>query len=128
MTPSKPQKTRILDSIDMWHRHLVHLKPPAMKRLLVAMVQYSTNHDISLYDICIYAKYQQKFERIKIPSSSIPFELIHSNLCSPIKHPSFSGATYYIIYVDDCTKHTKLYFLLGKSVDEITSQFDHYHT
>jgi hypothetical protein len=55
------------------------------------------------------------------------FELIYSDLCGPIKHPSLGGATYYIIYVDDCTKHTELYFLVGKSSDEITAKFDHYH-
>jgi hypothetical protein len=98
-----------------------------MKKLLAAMVQYSENHDISSCDICIHAKYQQTFERMKVPSSSVPFELIHSDLCGPIKHPCLSGATYYIIYVDDCAKHTELYFLIGKSANKITSKFDHYH-
>jgi hypothetical protein len=29
--------------------------------------------------------------------------------------------------MDDCTKHTELYFLVGKSSDEITVKFNHYH-
>jgi hypothetical protein len=98
-----------------------------MKKLLAATVQYSENHDISPCDIYIGAKHQQTFERTKVPSSSVPFELIHSNLCGPIKQPSLGGAAYYIIYVDDCTKHTELYFLVGKSADEIMSKLDHYH-
>jgi hypothetical protein len=99
-----------------------------MKKLLVAMVQYSEDHDTASCDICIQAKHQQKFERMKVPSSSIPFELIYSNLCGPIKYPSLSGTAYYIIYMDDCTKHTELYFLVGKLLDEIIAIFDHYHT
>jgi hypothetical protein len=79
-----------------------------MKKLLVAMVQYSEDHDTASCHICIRAKHQQKFERIKVPSSSVLFELIHSDLYGPIKHPSLGGATYYIVYVDDCTKHTEL--------------------
>jgi hypothetical protein len=127
MTLGKPQKTRISDSIELWHRHLAHLNPSPMKTLLAATVQYSENHNISSCDICIRAKHQQKFEIMKVTSSSVPFELIHSDLCSPMKRPSLGGAIYYIIYVDDYTKHTELYFLVGKSADEITSKFDHYH-
>jgi hypothetical protein len=44
-----------------------------------------------------------------------------------MKHPSLGGATYYIVYVDDCTKHTELYFLVGKSSDKITAKFNHYY-
>jgi hypothetical protein len=127
ITPGEPRKTHISDSIKLWHRYLAHLNPSAMTKLLAATVQYSENHDISSCDICIRAKYQQKFKRTKVPSSSVPFELIHSDLCGPIKHPSLGSAAYYIIYVDDCAKHTVLYFLVGKSADEITSKFDHYH-
>jgi hypothetical protein len=97
MTPGEPRKTRMSDSIELWHRRLAHLNPSAMKKLLAATVQYSENHDLSSCDICIHAKHQQKFERTKVPSSSIPFELIHSDLCGPIKHPSLDSAEYYII-------------------------------
>jgi transposase InsO family protein len=127
MTPGEPQRTLRSDSIELWHRRVAHLNSSAMKKLLAATVQYSEDHDTALCDICIRAKHQQKFQRTKVPSSSVPFELIHSDLCGPIKHPSLGGATYYIVYVDDCTKHTALYFLVGKSSDEITAKFDHHH-
>jgi hypothetical protein len=127
ITPGESQRTLRSNSIELLHRRLAYLNSSAMKKLLAAMVQYSEHHDTASYDICIRAKHQQKFERIKIPSSSVPFELIHSDLCSPIKHPSLGGATYYIIYMDDCVKHTELYCLVGKSLDEITAKFDHYH-
>jgi hypothetical protein len=127
ITPSEPQRTLRSDSIELWHRRLVYLNSSAMKKLLLAMVQYSEDYDIASCDICIRAKHQQKFERTKVPSSSVPFELIHSDLCGPIKHPSLSGATYYIVYMDDCRKHTELYFPVGKSSDKITVKFNHYH-
>jgi hypothetical protein len=127
ITPGKPQKTYISDLIELWHRYLVYLNPLAMKILLVAMVQYSNNHNISLYNICIHAKHHVIFDRIQVPSSSIPFEFIYSDLCGPIKHPSLSGAAYYIIYVDNYTKYTKLYFLVGKLANEIMLKFNYYY-
>jgi hypothetical protein len=128
MTPSEPQRTLRSDSIELWHRHLAHLNSLAMKKLLAAMVQYSEDHNTASCVICIRAKHQQIFERMKVPFSFVPFELIHSNLCGPIKYPSLGGAAYYIIYLDDCTKYTELYFLVGKSSDEITAKYDHDHT
>jgi predicted transcriptional regulator YdeE len=127
ITPGEPQRTLRSDSIELWHRRLAHLNSSVMKKLLAAMVQYSEDHDTASCDIYIQAKHQQKFERTKVSSSSVPFELIHSDLCSPIKYPSLGGATYYIVYMDDCTKHTEVYFLVGKSSDEITVKFNHYH-
>jgi hypothetical protein len=98
-----------------------------MRKVLGTMAQNSDDHNSASYNICIQAKYQQRFERAKVLSSSVPFELIHSDLCGPMKHPSLGGAAYYIIYVDDCMKHTELYFLVGKSSDEIVTKFEHYH-
>ena len=45
---------------------------------------------------CIQAKQQQHIVRTRAPRSSIPFELVHSDLCGPMKH-SIGGAQYYII-------------------------------
>jgi len=43
----------------------------------------------------------------------MPFALVHSDLCGPMKH-SIGGAQYYIIYIDDCTRYTEVYFLITK--------------
>jgi hypothetical protein len=99
----------------------------AMRMLLGIMAQNSDNYNLASCNICIQAKHQQRFERAKVLSSSVPFKLIHSYLCGPIKHPSLAGTAYYIIYVDNCMKHTELYFLVGKSSDEIITKFEHYH-
>jgi len=63
--------------------------------------------------------------RTKASRTLTPFELIHSDLCGPIKH-SIGGAQYYIIYIDDCTRYTEVYFLVTKSAEEISAKFRHY--
>ena len=74
---------------------------------------------------CVHTK-QQHVIRTKASRSSTPFELVHSDLCGPMKH-SFGGAQYYIIYIDDCTRYTEVYFLITKTVEEISAKFQHYH-
>lgn len=60
------------------------------------------------------AKQTRTFSRTRVERSTIPFELVHSDVCGPIGTKSLGGATYYIIYVDDCTKYTDVYFLNRK--------------
>jgi hypothetical protein len=51
---------------------------------------------------------------------------VHSDLCGPIKY-SIRGAQFYIIYIDDCTRYTEVYFLITKSAEEISAKFQIYH-
>jgi len=67
-----------------------------------AMDPMDVNIAPGLYETCIHTKQQQKVIRTNISSTSTPFELVHSDLCGPIRH-SIGGAQYYIIYIDDCT-------------------------
>jgi hypothetical protein len=78
-----------------------------------------------LCQTCVHTKQQQHVIRTKASRTSTPFELIHSDLCGPIKH-STGGAQYYIIYIDDCTRYTEVYFLTTKMAEEISAKFRHY--
>ena len=79
----------------------------------------------TLCSTCVQAKQQQQVIRTKVPWSSTPFALVHSDLCGPMKH-SIGGAQYYIIYIDDCTRYTEVYFLITKTAEEISAKFRHY--
>jgi len=74
---------------------------------------------------CVHVKQQQHIVRTKASRSSMPFALVHSDLCGPMKH-SIGGAQYYIIYIDDCTRYTEVYFLITKTAEEISAKFQHY--
>lgn len=110
--------------INIWHRRLGHLHSGGLK---ILGVPPSSNSDLHqpICDICIRAKHRQHFQRIKVPRSTVPFELVHSDLSGPFK-PSVGGATYYILYIDDCTRYTEVYLLQTKSSAEIIPKFEHY--
>ena len=58
--------------------------------------------------------------------ASVPLELIHSDLCGPMPEPSISGYRYFIIYVDDFTRYTWIYFLKTKTSKEIGTVFQYF--
>jgi len=74
---------------------------------------------------CVHTKQQKHVIRTKASWFSMPFALVHSDLCGPMKH-SIRGTQYYIIYIDDCTRYTEVYFLITKTTEEISAKFQHY--
>jgi hypothetical protein len=115
------------ETVDVWHRRLAHLHHAALTKLLKhanANVKESED-EAGPCDVCVRAKHAQKFERKAVRRASAPFELIHSDIAGPFQ-PSAGGATYYIVYIDDYTRHTEVYFLTTKSAPEVVSKFKHF--
>lgn len=116
-------KTRSPASLITWHKRLAHLHDAAVKLALPANIKLSdpTERERSC-DTCIKAKMKQKFNRQPVERSTIPFELIHSDLCGPMR-TSNGGANYYIIYIDDCTRYVEVFLLVTKTAQEIVGKF-----
>jgi len=115
------------DSIDVWHRRLAHLNYANLKVILDSDKKTKTHTPWEmpgLCETCVKTK-QQHVIRMKSTRSSTPFELVHSDLCGPMNR-SIGGAQFYIIYVDDCTRYTEVYFLITKSADVISAKFQEY--
>ena len=65
---------------------------------------------------CVLGKHpQEKFEKGKNQKTSSPLDLIHSDLMVPFPHPSINKAMYMLIFVDDFSCFTWIFFLRKKS-------------
>ena len=42
-------------------------------------------------------------------------ELVHTDLCGPMQTRSLGSAYYFLLFIDDCTRFTWVYFLRNKS-------------
>jgi transposase InsO family protein len=128
--PEAPVRKKGADSLQTWHRRFAHLHSAALKKVIdhttLKIGKLKLNDPDGPCDVCVRAKHTRKFERRKVPRASAPFELIHSDLCGPLK-PSCGGATYYIIYIDDYTRYVEVYFLRSKSAEEIMAKFKIFH-
>ena len=50
-------------------------------------------------------------------------EMVHSDLCGPMSVPSIGGYLYYIIFVDDFSRKTWIYFLKKKKSIDVLNKF-----
>jgi transposase InsO family protein len=73
---------------------------------------------------CVLGKYvQAPFPKSESRSKSI-LDLIHTNICGPMSSLSIGGKfKYYITFMDDFSKKTWIYFLTGKTSEEVLKRF-----
>ena len=72
---------------------------------------------------CIKTKIRRRIVRMPVERTKQPFELVHSDLCGPITPPSIGGACYFILYIDDLSRVSHVYFLRSKAAEEVVSVF-----
>jgi hypothetical protein len=64
---------------------------------------------------CVLGKHpQDKFDKGKSQRDSAPLDMIHSDLMGPFPHPSIRKARFVLIFVDDFSCFTWIYFLRKK--------------
>jgi hypothetical protein len=122
ITRSKAKKVQEKISTYLWHQCLGHCNHATMKRLLGDSL---SKPDKSICDVCIKSKQTQKFPRQPAARSTIPFKLVHSDLCGELDI-SQGRTRYCIFYIDDCTRHVTTYYPTSKTKEEINEKFEHY--
>jgi hypothetical protein len=65
---------------------------------------------------CVFGKHpQEKFNKGKTQRASSPLDTIHSDLMDPFMHPSINKERYVLIFVDDFSRFTWIFFIRQKS-------------
>ena len=65
---------------------------------------------------CVHGKHHQdKFNKCASWNALVPLQLVHSDLCGPLRGVSFSGFKYFLNFIDDYSRRTWVYFLKLKS-------------
>jgi len=97
----------------LWHRRLGHISEKwlnclAKKDVLMGLM----NVELEKCSHCMAGK-QTRVSFKKHPSSrkSKLLELVHSDVRGPLKVKSFSGALYFVTFIDDCSRKLWVYTL-----------------
>ncbi len=71
---------------------------------------------LSIFPSCIKGK-QHPIEFPKEGASKAQdiLELVHSDVCGPLRTTAFSGCTYFVTFIDDRFKYTKIYCFKSKA-------------
>ena len=111
-----PKIPKIKKSLEEWHYTLGHCNTQDiinLQKITPEMIISDKKHFECNY--CIEAKMTNKINRTPDEKASKPLELVHTDLCGPINPISLQGCRYAIVFVDDYSGLTKLFFLKNKS-------------
>ena len=103
---------KMINPYDLWHRRLGHLNYntlPGLQKMVTGMLVFSVEHD-SVCKGCSLGKNIKKPYPLNNRKSNGILGLIHSDLCGAMSAPSMNGCIYYIIFIDDCSRKTWIYF------------------
>ncbi|GJT38896.1 ty1-copia retrotransposon protein [Tanacetum coccineum] len=112
----------IVESANMWHGRLGHLNIASIKKLkTMNLINVVDAKEFSKCPICVEAKHAKKsFKNVAYKSTQL-LELIHSDLADFKNTMSKGGKKYYITFVDDYSRYTKVYLIRSK--DEAEEMF-----
>ena len=101
-----------IEGLEFGHLHYTAL--PGLQKMVTGMPKVSPKHD-GINKGCALGKNTKKsFPRSKNRSKGI-LDLIHFDICGTMSSPSLSGCLYYVLFIDDNSRKSWIYFLKAKS-------------
>jgi hypothetical protein len=109
-----------MSTLELWHRMYGHLNQNDLvllqKKLIVEGLPVLKNEHIECEACALGKQKREEFSVHKEKKQREIIELIHTNVCGPMKTMSLGGARYFIIFFDDRSRFTWDYFIRKKSV------------
>jgi hypothetical protein len=104
--------------IQLWHLRYGHLHYAGLyllsqKEKVRGLPLFKMSHEICS-DCMAGRQHRERFPKATSHRASQVLELIHTNLVGPLKVPSLSGSRYFIVFTDDFTRKSWVYFLKPK--------------
>ncbi|CAH9132849.1 unnamed protein product [Cuscuta epithymum] len=132
MTHPKIFKDRVnavvnTDMTDLWHKRLGHMSEKGMSLLLKRNVLPGV-HDIHLKKCshCLAGKQNRVSFKSHPPSRKESIlDLVHSDVCGPMKTRTLGGCSYFVTFIDDHSRKVWVYTL--KSKDQVFEVFKQFH-
>ena len=116
------------DASWLWHLRFGHLNFGGLELLSKKnMVRGlpNINQPEQLCEGCLLGKqFRKSFPKLSDTRAKKPLELIHADVCGPISQSSFGKSNYFLLFIDDFSRKTWVYFLKQKSeVFEVFKKF-----
>lgn len=116
---TKCLKSCLKDHSWLWHMRYGHLNFGDLKLLSSkGMVKGldQIDHPNQVCEGCLLGKHaRSSFPKEATSRAKEPLQLIHTDLCGPISPPSHGKNLYFILFIDDFSRKTWVYFLKEKS-------------
>ncbi|KAJ4807357.1 polyprotein [Rhynchospora pubera] len=107
-----------LEISDLWHQRYGHLNVSSLKLLGHKRLVHGIPmiHDIKFCEGCVYGKHSRSsFPKHPGRKTEGILDLVHTDLCGPMRTTSFGGSKYFLLFTDDFSRMSWIYFLKNKS-------------
>ena len=127
--PASPPPPVGAQPLVLWHQRLGHLNYYDLRRLLsvadgIPITESQKSVDPGVCPPCLMGKHHKTYQRrIAAARTETPRALVHSDTARPFRTPAVSGAKHFILFIDDYTRMTWVYFLKVKSQEETLEAF-----
>ncbi|KAA0055836.1 ty1-copia retrotransposon protein [Cucumis melo var. makuwa] len=122
MNANASSSAYLIESVNLWHGRLGHVNFASIRKLKdMRLINTSETHETGKCSICIESKFHKKpFKPVEYRTTEL-LELIHSDLADFRTTASRGGKNYYVSFVDDYSRYTKIYLIRTKN--EAVSMF-----
>lgn len=105
------ENTCLLSTADentLWHKRLGHINQKSMRELVknkaVSNLPELKRDKDSVCSTCQRGKLANTSHKLKEHNSKGVLDIIHSDICDPMRHKATNGERYFILFVDDFTR------------------------
>ena len=103
-------------SSTLWHKRLSHISEKGLNVLAKKkLLSYFQSAKLEKCENCLAGKQNRVSFKSYPPSRKTELlELVHSDLCGPMKTKTLGGALYFVTFIDDCSRKLWVYVLKTK--------------
>lgn len=111
---------KVSPKIELWHRRMCHLNESSLKSVVrenkALGIKFNTKEELPVCEPCLKGKFcQTPFPKGQMSRSKELLEIVHTDLCGPLKTQSLGGAKYFMTFIDDFSRWCHVSFLKNKS-------------
>jgi hypothetical protein len=123
----RPVQALLHDTIslsELWHRRLSHLhyrSLPSPRKMVTGLPKIHIEHDGVCRGCSLGKNVKGSFLKSDTRSKGI-LDLILTDVCEPVSIASLRGYLYYVLFIDDHSRKTWIYFL--KTNDGVLARFN----
>lgn len=108
-----------ISNVQMWHQRFGHLNERDLRKVVkdeaVSGVKLNDKEKLPPCEVCLKGKltrapFPQQSER-----SSETLDIVHTDVCGPMRVQSIGGARFFVVFIDDSTGWCEVRFLKNKS-------------
>lgn len=115
-------------SSEVWHRRLGHVNSQYLNKMQDAVQGLTLDSKTDISKSSCVACCEGKQSRLPFPKegsrSTELLHKVHTDLCGPMENQSIGGSRYFMLFIDDYSRMTYIYFL--KTKDEALKCFQQY--